>query len=76
MPQPIDVKAAWDAEAQVWYIQHSDLPGLHLEAETPSELCNKLPGAIEDLLEGKGEREVEFQLFANFKAEGHVKIAA
>lgn len=76
MPQPINVKAAWDPEARVWYIERSTLRGLHLEAETPIELYNKLPGAIEDLLEGKGEQEVEFVLSAPFKAAGHVKIAA
>jgi len=54
----ITVKAAWDPEALVWYIEHSSLPGLHIEAETPLELYEKLPGAIEDLLEGSGEREV------------------
>jgi Domain of unknown function (DUF1902) len=76
MPPPITVKAAWDNEAQVWFIQYSDLPGLHLEADSPIELYNKLPGAIEDLLEGKGEREVAFEFYADFKAPGHVKIAA
>src|SRR5690242_10791916 len=45
----ITVKAAWDAEAKVWYIEHSSLPGLHIEASTPIELYTKLPGAIEDL---------------------------
>jgi len=56
MGQSITVKAAWDAEAAVWYIAHSDLPGLHIEAETPIALYDKLPGAIEDLLEGSGTR--------------------
>jgi hypothetical protein len=45
----ITVKAAWDPEATVWYIEHSNLPGLHIEAGTPLELYDKLPGAIEDL---------------------------
>ena len=54
MGRNITVKAAWDAEAEVWYIEHSDLPGLHIEAETPIALYDKLPGAIEDLLEGSG----------------------
>ena len=56
MGRSITVKAAWDAEAEVWYIEHSDLPGLHIEAETPIALYEKLPGAIEDLLEGSGTR--------------------
>jgi hypothetical protein len=68
----ITVKAAWDPEAGVWYIEQSNLPGLHIEAETAVELYNKLPGAIEDLLEGSGEREVPFE----FTATGRVKIAA
>ena len=72
MGRSITVKAAWDAAAEVWYIEHSDLPGLHIEAETPIALYEKLPGAIEDLLQGSGTREVMFE----FIAPGHVKIAA
>ena len=52
---PITVKAAWDAEAKVWYTESSNLPGLNLEAETIDGLRAKLPGAIEDLLEGTGQ---------------------
>ena len=54
------------------FIEHSELPGLHIEADTPIALYEKLPGAIEDLLEGSGTREVTFE----FIAPGHVKIAA
>ena len=61
----ITIKAAWDDEAQVWYVKESSLPGLHIEADTPVELYSKLPGAIEDLLEGSGEREVSFDLTPN-----------
>jgi hypothetical protein len=66
----ITVRAAWDPDAEVWYIEHSNLPGLHIEADTPLELYDKLPGAIEDLLEGSGEREVSFE----FITPGRVKI--
>jgi hypothetical protein len=45
----IAVKAAWDPEAKVFYIAHSDLLGLNLEAKTVDELREKLPGAIQDL---------------------------
>ena len=67
----ITVRAAWDPEAKVWYVEHSDLQGLHLEADSPLELYDRLPGAIDDLLEGSGEREVTFE----FVAPGRVKIA-
>ena len=52
-PQDISVTAAWDPEAQVWFIASSDLPDLHLEGATLQELYDQLPGAIEDLLEGQ-----------------------
>ncbi len=68
----ITVKAAWDPEATVWYIEHSNLPGLHIEAGTPLELYDKLPGAIEDLLEGSWRTGSSFE----FTATGRVKIAA
>jgi len=54
----ITVKAAWDAEAKVWYIAYSTLSGLHIEAETIDELRDKLPGAIEDLT----DRQIPFEL--------------
>jgi hypothetical protein len=77
----ITVKAACDPEAGVWYIASSNLPGLHIEADTYIELYVKLPGAIEDLLEGSGEREVSYEFTApdhpNYKdIPGRVKIAA
>ena len=70
--QPITVKAAWDSEARVWYTEHSSLPGLNLEAETIDGLREKLPAAIEDLLEGAGGQEVQFELIT----PGTVKIPA
>jgi hypothetical protein len=47
----IIVKAARDAEAKVWYVESSDVPGLRLEADTLEQLADQLPGAILDLLE-------------------------
>lgn len=47
----IRVNAARDAEAHVWFVESSDVPGLNLEADTLEELVEKLPGAILDLLE-------------------------
>jgi len=69
---PITVRAVWDPEAEVWYVESSSLPGLNLEAETIDGLREKLPGAIEDLLEGARGQEVEFELITS----GSVKIPA
>ena len=38
----ITIEAARDAEARVWYIADSDLPGLNLESESLDELYDKL----------------------------------
>jgi predicted RNase H-like HicB family nuclease len=71
------VTAGWDPEAGVWYIAASNLPGLHLEGATPQELYDQLPGAIEDLLEGSGQREVSFDFITPAEImPGRVKIAA
>lgn len=58
MSRVIVVKAARDADADVWVIESSDVPGLRLEGDTLEELTEKLPGAILDLLESDGEGEV------------------
>jgi predicted RNase H-like HicB family nuclease len=54
--QLIVVKAARDEEAGVWFIESSDMPGLNVEADTLEELIEKIPAAIQDLVEeGGGE---------------------
>ena len=55
----IVVKAAYDAEVRVWYVESSDLPGLNAEAEFLEALLDKLPAAIEDLLDEGGFDEAE-----------------
>jgi len=68
----IRVKAAWDAQAKVWYTAETSLPGLQIEANSLFEFYDKLPSAIEVLLEGTGKRKVPFE----FIALGHVTIPA
>jgi hypothetical protein len=64
------VKAAFDAEADVWFVESSDdLHGLNVEAATLEELLKKLPGAVADLLEAEGfdaeSAEVPIELIAH-----------
>jgi predicted RNase H-like HicB family nuclease len=47
----IVVKAAYDAEAAVWFVESSDLAGVNAEARSIEELLDKLPGVILGLLE-------------------------
>ena len=52
MNQVIVVKAAFDAEAGVWIVESSDIHGLRIEAATLEGLIERIPGAVQDLLEG------------------------
>jgi hypothetical protein len=75
----IVVKAAWDPEAQVWWVEHSDLSGLNLEAGTLEALRDKLPGAIADLIEVAGHtggRDVQVEIIAHAQARVRIGTAA
>src|SRR5438445_461050 len=51
----IVVKAAYDPEAKVWFVEESDLPGLNVETDTIEAMIQQLPLAIADLLENTDE---------------------
>jgi Domain of unknown function (DUF1902) len=57
MATPILVKAAFDPDAGVWFVECSDLPGLKLESETLDGLRECLRGAVTDLLEAAGRKD-------------------
>lgn len=54
MHRTVTVKAAYDPEANVWYVEESNLPGLSAEAESVDALAAKLPGMVIDLFEENG----------------------
>ena len=58
------VKAAHDDEAGVWYVEHSDVDGLHVEGETFEAFRHDVAGAVGDLLEGEGG-EVQIEIIAH-----------
>lgn len=45
------VKAEWDAEAGVWYVADSDVPGLVAEAGTLEELVRDIAVIVPEILE-------------------------
>ena len=51
----IVVKVAYDAEAGVWFVESSDLPGLNVEAATVEKLKEQIPLAVADLIEAAGD---------------------
>ena len=58
------VKAAHDNEAGVWYVEHSDLEGLHVEGDTFEAFCRNVVIAAGDLLEGEGH-EIQIEIIAH-----------
>ena len=46
----VKVRAEWDAEAQVWSAERTNLPGLVTEAETVELLLDKLQTMVPELL--------------------------
>jgi hypothetical protein len=48
------VKAAFDDEAGVWNVEHSDVEGLHVEGETFEAFRQNIADAAEDLMFGDG----------------------
>jgi hypothetical protein len=48
------VKASFDAEAEVWFVDHTEIPGLATEAPSFEELCRKIEIMASELLEANG----------------------
>ena len=53
------VKAAFDDEAGVWFVETSDLEGLHVEGDTFEAFRQNVAAAVGDLLEGETDIPVE-----------------
>jgi hypothetical protein len=60
------VKAAHDNDAGVWYVEHSDVEGLHVEGDTFESFCRNVGDAVADLLEGAtgGDDEIHVEIIA------------
>ncbi len=58
------IRCAWDEEAEVWFVNESDIPGLVTEAPSLEALRRKLPGMIQDLLDVEATTEIEVDLIA------------
>lgn len=71
MDRMIIVKAIFDPEARVWYTESSDIHGLRLEDPRLETLVDRIPGAIQDLLElgsdgdGEGAFDIPVEVIAN-----------
>jgi hypothetical protein len=79
MSKLVVVKAVFDPEAQVWFTESSDLPGLRLEGDTVDDLMSKLPNAVVDLMQVAGEAmdgDVAIELIAHASTRASLSAAA
>jgi hypothetical protein len=77
----IVVKAAFDPEAGVWFVEDSDLYGLNAESETLEGLIEKLPDVAADLLLANGVdsesvQEIPIELVAHARTRVRLGKAA
>jgi hypothetical protein len=56
-PHLVSVTAAYDPEADVWYVANSNLPGLNADERSLQRLSAKLLGMARDLLDEEGAPE-------------------
>jgi hypothetical protein len=66
------VKAGYDNEVGVWYVQSSDVEGLRVEGETFEAFCRAVEGAVADLLEGELAAEVSIEVIAHASLRAHI----
>ncbi len=79
MTKVIVVKAAFDSEAGVWYTESGDVYGLRIEAPTLDALVERVPGAIQDLLEEDGQSaglDIPIEVIAHASTRVRVPDAA
>ena len=70
----IVVQVAYDAEAKVWWIEKSDLFGLHAEGATLEELRDKLPGMITELIPDNEPTWINHDIDVEIMALGRERV--
>jgi hypothetical protein len=68
------VKVARDDDAGVWYVEHSDVEGLHVEGDTFEASCRNVGVSVADLLEGDGAGEVHVEIIAHASVRADIAV--
>jgi predicted RNase H-like HicB family nuclease len=76
MNREFRILVAYDDEAQVWFVNDSDVPGLNAEADTQEELRIKLLAMIPELLELNYPAPHEVSLDLLIQSEQRLEISA
>jgi predicted RNase H-like HicB family nuclease len=66
------LKAAFDEDAGVWYVETSDIEGLHVEGDTFETFRRNVAEAAADLIEGAGAEDVHIEIIAHASVRAHV----
>ena len=72
----IVVRAAWDDEARVWYVEDSDVFGVNAEAPTLEALRDKLPDVISDVLADNDPARLRDDIAVEIIAHAHTRVMA
>lgn len=62
------VKAARDEDAEVWYVEHSDLAGLRVEGGNFEDFCRNVADAVSDLIEDESDVAIEIIAHASLRS--------
>ncbi len=70
----IVLKAARDDDAGLWYVEHSDVEGLHVEGNTFEAFCRNVRDAAVGLFEGgrDGAGEIQIEIIAHASVRARV----
>ena len=71
------VYAEWDAEAEVWFVVKSNVPGLNAEAPTVDELRDELMELVPLLIKAntkKGIKECDIPIELLFQQHARLKL--
>lgn len=69
------VRAAWDEDARVFYVEDTNVPGLATEASNPAELEAKLTDLIPELLEAN-DCALPESVSVTYHQESQIKVVA
>lgn len=76
MQNVINVHVDWDADAGVWFVKHSDVHGLRVEAPKIEQMIERVQAALLDLLEdGEDGCEVPVEVIAHHKTSVRLEAA-
>ena len=70
------IRAKYDDDAKVWYVEHSDLSGVHAEGNTFDELCSKLPNVVRERVEANSGKPITGDILIEIVAHASTRVAA